>query len=148
MNEWCTYIALYCVLLYTQSASQSCGRGGGGGGGPLLNHHQCAAFTWMRWLPQDNGASALTTHQLQVERRESHRANQVDGDYWEASGGNLSGHQGYTPTLYKKCHGIFNVHREPDLSLTSHPKDGCLMRLENTWQEIKDHSSIQNLKIL
>ncbi len=53
---------------------QSCG----GGGGSLLNHHQCAAFTWMmRRLPQDNGASALTTHQLQVERRESHRASQV-----------------------------------------------------------------------
>ncbi len=26
-------------------------------------------------------ASALTTHQIQVERRESHGANQVDGDY-------------------------------------------------------------------
>ncbi len=79
MNEWCIYIALYCVLLYTQSTLQSYG---GGGGGSLLNHHQCAASTWvMRWLPQDNGASALTTHQLQVERRESHRANQVDGDY-------------------------------------------------------------------
>ncbi len=47
-------------------------------GGSLLNHHQCAASTWMMWrLPQDNGASALTTHQLQVERRESHRDNQV-----------------------------------------------------------------------
>ncbi len=61
MNEWCIYIVLYCVLLYTQSALQSCG-------GSLLNHHQCAASTWMMWrLPQDNGASALTTHQLQVE---------------------------------------------------------------------------------
>ncbi len=38
----------------------------------------------MRRQPQDNGASALTTHQLQVERRERDRANQVDGDYWEA----------------------------------------------------------------
>ncbi len=48
------------------------------GGGALLNPHQCAASTWMmRRLPQYNGASALTTHQLQVERRESHRANQV-----------------------------------------------------------------------
>ncbi len=28
MNEWCIYIALYCVLLYTQSALQSCGGGG------------------------------------------------------------------------------------------------------------------------
>ncbi len=47
-------------------------------GGSLLNHHQCAASTWMmRRLPQDNGTSALTTHQPQVERRESHRANQV-----------------------------------------------------------------------
>ncbi len=64
MNEWCIYIALYCVLLYTQSALQSCG-------GSLCNHHQCAASTWMmRRTPQDNGASAL--------RRESHRANQVD----------------------------------------------------------------------
>ncbi len=61
----------FCVLLYTQSTLQSCG-------GSLLNHHQCAASTWMmRRLPQDNGASALTTHQLQVERRERHRANQV-----------------------------------------------------------------------
>ncbi len=24
MNEWCIYIALYCVLLYTQSALQKC----------------------------------------------------------------------------------------------------------------------------
>ncbi len=31
----------------------------------------------MQRLPQYNGASALTTHQLQVERRESRRANQV-----------------------------------------------------------------------
>ncbi len=44
-----------------------------GGGGSLLNHHQCEASTWiMRWLPQDNGASALTTHQLQVEKMMSH----------------------------------------------------------------------------
>ncbi len=58
------YIVL-CVLLYTQSALQSCG------GGSLLNHYQCAASTWMMWRqPQYNGASALTTHQLQVERRE------------------------------------------------------------------------------
>ncbi len=37
----------------------------------LLNHHQCAASTWMiQRQPQYNGTSALTTHQLQVERRE------------------------------------------------------------------------------
>ncbi len=43
-----------------------------GGGGSLLNYHQCAASTWMmRRLPQDSGASAITTHQPQVERRET-----------------------------------------------------------------------------
>ncbi len=89
MNEWCIYIALYFILLYTKSSLQSCG-----GGGSLLNHHQCAASTWMMWrLPQDSGTSALqvemidhranqvdalATHQLQVEMRESHRPNQVD----------------------------------------------------------------------
>ncbi len=32
---------------------------------------------------------------------------------------------GYTPTLYKKCHGIFYLTTESqDLGLTSHPKDG------------------------
>ncbi len=32
MNEWMMHLdsALYCVLLYTQSALQSCGGGGGG----------------------------------------------------------------------------------------------------------------------
>ncbi len=30
MNEWCIYIALYCVLLYTQSALQTWGGVGGG----------------------------------------------------------------------------------------------------------------------
>ncbi len=70
-------------------------------------------------LPQDNGASALTTHQLQVERRKSHRANQVDGDYQEAiidkgqwrEFGQDTGVM-LNPTLYEKCHGIFNDHRE------------------------------------
>ncbi len=39
MNEWCIYIALYCILLYTKSALQSCW-----GGGSLLNHHQCGSI--------------------------------------------------------------------------------------------------------
>ncbi len=56
------------VLLYTQSTLQSCGVEGG----LSSNHHPCTASTWIMWrLQKDNGASALTTHQLQVERRES-----------------------------------------------------------------------------
>ncbi len=76
MNELCIYIAFYCVLLYTQSALHSCGWVGGWVGGG------CSIHQWMMWwLPLDNGASALSTHQLHVERRESDGANQVDGDY-------------------------------------------------------------------
>ncbi len=89
--------------------------------GSLLNHHQCAASTWMmRRLPQDNGASALTTHQLQVERRESRRANQVDGYYWEAmivkgQRREFGPNTGDTPLLfYDECHGILNDHRESE----------------------------------
>ncbi len=81
MNEWCIYIALFVYCCTPKALYNHVG-----GGGSLLNHHQCVASTWMmRRLPQDNGTSALTTHQLQVERmRERDRANQVDGDYYEA----------------------------------------------------------------
>ncbi len=40
-----------------------------------------------------------------------------------ASGGNLARTPGLHPTLYEKCHGIFNDHRESGPRLTSHPKD-------------------------
>ncbi len=97
MNEWSIYIALSCVLLYTQSALQSYG-------GSLLNHHQCAASTWMmRRQPQDNGASALTTHQLQVEERvigQSSGWGLLGGHDWQRPvKGIWPGHRGYTPTL-------------------------------------------------
>ncbi len=90
----------------------------------LLNHHQCAASTWMmRRQPQDNGASALTTHQLQVERRECHRANQVDGDYWEAmidkgQWREFGQDTGVTPLLFTRSAMGFLV-----TTITSHPKD-------------------------
>ncbi len=65
------YSALLCIVVHQRRFTFMWA-------GTLLNHHQCAASTWMmRRLPQDNGTSALTTNQLQVERRESHRANQV-----------------------------------------------------------------------
>ncbi len=79
MNEWCLYIALYCVLLYTQSALQSCVCVGGRGVSPqpppvCSIHLDDATAATGQQLTTD---SALTTHQLQVERRESHRDNQV-----------------------------------------------------------------------
>ncbi len=100
MNEWCTYIVLYSVYCTPKALHNHVGGGGG-----LLNHHQCAASTWlMRWLPQDNGGtSALTTHQLQVERRER----VIEPIKWmgmikrpwltRASGGNLARTPGLHP---------------------------------------------------
>ncbi len=64
--EWIMhlYSALLCIDVHPKRFTIMCG------GGSLLNLHQSAASTWMmRRLSQDNGASALTTHQLQVERR-------------------------------------------------------------------------------
>ncbi len=107
MNEWIMY--LYSALLYTQSAWQSCG-------GSLLNHHLCAASTWMmRRLPQDNSAGALTSYKWRGERViEPIKWMGIIRRPWltRASGGNLARTPGYTPTLYEKCHGIFNDHRE------------------------------------
>ncbi len=79
MNELCIYIALYCVLfVHPKHFTIICVCGGGS----LLNHHQCGSIHLDdATAATEYGACALTTHQLQVERRESHRTNQVDGDY-------------------------------------------------------------------
>ncbi len=74
------------------------------GGGSLLNHHQCcAASTWMmRRLPQDNSASALTTHQLQVC------------------------YTGVSLLLFmRSAMGFLMTTESQDLGLTSYPKDGA-----------------------
>ncbi len=106
------YSALLCIAVHPKRFTIMWGVGS------LLIHHQCAASTWMmRWLPQNNNASAFTTHQLQVER-ECHRANPsvwglLGGHDWQGPvEGIWPGHRGYAPTLYEKCHGTFNDHRE------------------------------------
>ncbi len=72
MNEWMMhlYSALLCIAVHPKRFTI------------MWGNLSSTTTTWMmRRLPQYDGTSALTTHQLQVERRESHRANQVDGDY-------------------------------------------------------------------
>ncbi len=74
----------------------------------------------MRRLPQDNGASALTTHQLQVERRESQRK----GQWWE-----FGQDIGDTPLLFtRSAMGFLMTTESQDLGLTSHPKDGAFLQ--------------------
>ncbi len=88
----------------------------------------------MRRQPQDNSTSALTTHQLQVERRERDRANQVDGDYWEAmidkgQWREFGQDTGVTPLLFTRSAMEFLMTTESqELGLTSHPKDGAFLQ--------------------
>ncbi len=87
MNECCIYIALYCVLLYTQSALQSCVCvcvcvcvGGGGG----LSSPSPACSIHLDDVTAATGQRRQCAHHTPAtggEERESHRANQVDGDY-------------------------------------------------------------------
>ncbi len=60
MNEWCIYIALYSVLLHTQSTFTIMW-------GSLLNHHQCAASTW---ICSERGQSIIVMY---VKRPSSER---------------------------------------------------------------------------
>ncbi len=106
--------------------------------GSLLNHHQCAASTWMmRRLPQDNSTSALSTHQLQVERRESHRDNQVDGDYKEAmidkgQWREFGQDTGATPLVFtRSAMGFLLTTESQDLVLTSYSKNGPFWQFSN-----------------
>ncbi len=112
MNEWCIYIALYCALLYTQSALQSCG-----GVSPQpptvcsIHLDDATAATGQR------RQYAHHTPATGGEERESQSQSSGWGLLWghDWQGpvvGIWPGQRGYTPTLYKVCHGIFNDHRE------------------------------------
>ncbi len=110
MNEWCIYIALYCTL-YTQRALQTCVWG--------LSLTTTSVQHPLGWCDSCHRTTApvRSPHTSYRWRGESHRANQVDGIIrrpWltRASGGNLARTPGLHPTLYEKCHGIFNDHRE------------------------------------
>ncbi len=74
MNEWCIYIALSCVLLYTQSALQSCG-GVSPQPPPVCSIHldDATAATGQR--------RQCAHHTPATGGEERERANQEDGDY-------------------------------------------------------------------
>ncbi len=122
------YSVLLCIAVHLKRFTIMCVCGGGGVS--LLNHHQCVASTWMmQRLPQDNGASALTTHQLQVEKRESHRENLIYGDYYKAmidkdQWWEFGQDTGVTLLLFTwSAMGFLMTTESQVLGLTSHPKD-------------------------
>ncbi len=110
------YIALFCVLkvLYIEE-------------GNLLNHHQCAASTWMMWW-QPYCTRTPTTHQLTGGEETVMKPIGV----W----GLLIGHDGQRPmgkigqgihpySFSKDILEFLMTTESQDLGLTSHPKDGA-----------------------
>ncbi len=75
MNEWCIYIVLFCVLLYTQSALQSC-KGG-------LSWTTTSVQHPLGWCDSCHRTMApvRSPHTSYRWRGERDSANQVDGDY-------------------------------------------------------------------
>ncbi len=84
----------------------------------------------MRRLPRENGSY----NQLQVERRESHRANRVDGDYYETmidkgQWREFGQDTGVTPLLFtRSVMGFLMTTESQDLGLTSHLKDSYFLQ--------------------
>ncbi len=126
MNEWCIYIALYCVLLYTQSALQSCG-GFSPQPPPVCSIHlddataatgqrrQCAHHT-----PATGGE----------EERESLSQSSVRellrGQDWQGPVvGIWPGHRGCTLLFTRSAMGFLNDHRESGPRFNVSPKDGA-----------------------
>ncbi len=108
VNEWMRhlYSALLCIVVHPKRFTIIWGG---------LSSTTTSVQHPLGWCDGSH-RTALTTHQLQVERRE--RANQMDGDYWEAMidkglWREFGQDTGVTPLLfYDECHGIFNDHRE------------------------------------
>ncbi len=99
----------------------------GGAGVSALTTHQLQVER--RERQRANQVYALTTHQLQVERRESHRVNQVNRDYKEAiidkdQWWEIGQDTGVTSLLFtRSAMGFLMITESQDFGLTSHPKD-------------------------
>ncbi len=126
MNEWSIYIALYCVLLYTQSAFTIIWGG--------LSSTTTSVQHPLGWCDGSHRTTApvRSPHTSYRWRGERDRANQVDGDYWEAmidkgQWREFGQDTGVTPLLFTmSVMGFLMTTESQDLGLTSHPKDGAL----------------------
>ncbi len=124
-------IALYWVLLYTQSALQSCGGGGLSSTTTSVQH----PLGWCDVCHRTTVPvlSPHTSYRWRGERViEPIKWMGIFRRPWltRASGGNLAGHRGYTPTLYEKCHGIFNDHRESEPRFKISSERQCFLSMK------------------
>ncbi len=129
MNELCIYIALYCVLLYTQSALQSYG-GVSPQPPPVCSIHLDDATAATGQRRQCAHHTPATGGEEKESLSQSSGWGLLGGHDWQGPVvGIWPGHRGYTPTLYEKCHGIFNDHREsgPQFNVSSERR--CFLTL-------------------
>ncbi len=126
MNEWMMHLySAFCVLLYTQSALQSCG-GVSPQPPPVCSIHlddaTAATGQWHQYAhhtPATDGERVIEPFKwMGIIRRP-----------WltRASGGNLARTPGLHPTLYENCHGIFNDHRESGPRFNVSSERRCLL---------------------
>ncbi len=127
MNERCIfYIALYCVLLYTQSAVQSCG-GGLSSTITSVQHPLGWCDGWHRTTAPVR--SPHTSYRWRGERViEPIKCMGNIRRLWltRASVGNLARTPRSTPLLFtRSAMGFLMTTESQDLGLSSHPKDGA-----------------------
>ncbi len=137
LNEWMMhlYSDLLCIAVHPKRFTIMCV------GGSLLNHHQCAASTWMMWrLPQDNTGAQCAHHTVDSGavhyRWRGERV--IEPIKWKgiirrtwlirASGCNLARTPGLHPYSLREVPWDFFLLMAKeckDLGLTSHPKDSA-----------------------
>ncbi len=147
MNEWMMHLySAFCVLLYTQSALQSCGgvspqpppvcsihlddTTAATGQRRQCTHHTPATGGEERERKNQSSVCAHHTPATGGEERES--LSQSSG--WRLLGGHdwqgpvlgiWPGHRGYTLLFTRSAMGFLMTTESQDLGLTSHPKDGA-----------------------
>ncbi len=126
MNEWGIYIALYCVLLYTQSALQSY-EGVSFQPSPVCSIHlddATAATGQRRQCAHHTPATGGEEREIEPIKWMG-----IIGRPWltRASGGNLARTPGLHPYFTRSTMGFLMTTESQDLGLTSHPKDGALL---------------------
>ncbi len=130
MNEWCIYIVLYCVLLYTQSALQSCGGLSSTNGCHRTMAAVCSPHTSYRWRVE---------RVIEPIKWMGIIRGPIDkGQFWQ-----FGQDTGVTPLLFtRSAMGFWMTTESQDLGLTSHLKD-CAFRVEWMWHSERASAGLQ-----
>ncbi len=122
------YSALLCIAVHPKRFSIMCGGEGGGLSSTTTSVQH--PFGWCDGCHRTM-VPVRSPHTSYRWRGERDRANQVDGDYWEAmidkgQWWEFGQDNGVTPLLFtRSAMGFLMTTESQDLGLTSHPKDSA-----------------------